>query len=315
VRTVLFYTSFHKFTGAYLKVWDYFNHVLSSPGHSALVSLAEPIVWDETNPWGQARDRIVPGDRQVEADIAFHSGMSWLQVEPDERDHPSVPVINLIQHVRHADPDNPRYRFLSHRAIRICVAPEVAEAIAATGLTRGPIVTIPDAIDFELVASASRAQRDIDILVVAVKEPELGARMSERLARRGRRIELVQRLLPRSEFIDRLGRSKVTLFLPNRKEGEGFYLPALEGMAAGTVVVCPDCIANRSFCLPGVNCFRPDYDDEQLLEATEAALAEHDALGSMRESALSTAREHDLPREREAFLDVLGRVDELWAQS
>jgi len=52
------------------------------------------------------------------------------------------------------------------------------------------------------------------------------------------------------------------VFLPNQKEGEGFYLPALEGMAVGTLVIFPDCIGNRSFCLSGYNCFRPDYTTE-----------------------------------------------------
>ena len=63
--------------------------------------------------------------------------------------------------------------------------------------------------------------------------------------------------VPRDEFLDAMRRARVTLFLPN--EEEGFYLPALEGMALGTIVVCPDCVGNRSFCLPGVNAFRPDY--------------------------------------------------------
>ena len=151
MRTVLFYTSFHKFTGAYLKVWDYFNHVLSSPDHTPLVRLSEPTVWDETNPWrGLEQQRIVSGNGPVDADIAFHSGLSWLQVQPEHREDPPIPVINLIQHVRHAYPENPRHEFLSHKAIRICVAPEVTEAILDTGLVRGPVFTIPDAIDFAL---------------------------------------------------------------------------------------------------------------------------------------------------------------------
>ena len=36
----------------------------------------------------------------------------------------------------------------------------------------------------------------------------------------------------------------MTLFLPNQREG--VYIPGLEGMALGTLVVCPDCVGNRS---------------------------------------------------------------------
>jgi glycosyltransferase involved in cell wall biosynthesis len=49
-----------------------------------------------------------------------------------------------------------------------------------------------------------------------------------------------------------INQAKITVFLPYR-DIEGFYMPALEGMALGTLVVCPDCIGNRSFCLPGYN--------------------------------------------------------------
>jgi glycosyltransferase involved in cell wall biosynthesis len=102
----------------------------------------------------------------------------------------------------------------------------------------------------------------------------------------------------------------VSVFLP--QETEGFYLPALEGMALGTVIVCPDVLGNRSFCRPGVNCFRPPYDEDALFEATEAAFADLPNLGEMTERAHRTADEHDLARERESFLRILERVDDLW---
>ena len=40
-------------------------------------------------------------------------------------------------------------------------------------------------------------------------------------------------------LLEQIARARVTLFLPNPREG--FYIPALEGMALGTLVVCPDC--------------------------------------------------------------------------
>jgi len=102
----------------------------------------------------------------------------------------------------------------------------------------------------------------------------------------------------------------VSVLVPNPKEG--FYLPALEGMALGTVVVCPDCIGNRSFCLPGKNCFRPAHDEDDIVVAAEAALREEPQLDGMRARALETVRDHDMPGERRAFLEILDRVDDLW---
>jgi glycosyltransferase involved in cell wall biosynthesis len=100
--------------------------------------------------------------------------------------------------------------------------------------------------------------------------------------------------------------------IPNPKEG--FYLPAVEGMAAGTLVVCPDCIGNRTYCLDGENSFRPDYDEAAIVAAGERALAlEGAALDRMLRAGRETAHVHDLAGERAAFLDILDRVDELWA--
>jgi glycosyltransferase involved in cell wall biosynthesis len=103
----------------------------------------------------------------------------------------------------------------------------------------------------------------------------------------------------------------VTLFLPGSTEG--FYLPALEGMAMGTVVVCPDCIGNRSFCLPGVNALRPAYDDTEVLEQVEAALAlSASAAAGLVAAAGVTAREHALTFERARFHEVLRDLPRLW---
>jgi glycosyltransferase involved in cell wall biosynthesis len=87
----------------------------------------------------------------------------------------------------------------------------------------------------------------------------------------------------------------------------------VEGMAAGTLVVCPDCIGNRSFCIDGENCFRPPYEEDAIVAAAQHALAGGGGADDMLRQAGVTARAHDLQGERRAFLDILDRVDELWA--
>jgi glycosyltransferase involved in cell wall biosynthesis len=312
LKTVLFYRDFKRFTGGDLKVWDYFNHVLESGEHSAYVRLSDEARWDESNPWWGSEDRVIRGDAQVDADILFLSGIDWLHLDPSQREESPMPVINLIQHVWHACPNDRlgRYEFLPHKAIRISVSPEVTRALERTGRVNGPLFTIPDAIDYEGIARAARPQRDVDLLIVAAKQPELGTALEERLRQPDRVLRLIDERIPRSELVDWLGRSRVTVFLPNPKEG--FYLPALEGMAAGTLVVCPDCIGNRSFCLPEVNCLRPPHSEKELVEAAQSALERLPQLAHLLDSAADTARRHDLRQEREAFLPVLEKVDELW---
>jgi hypothetical protein len=224
-----------------------------------------------------------------------------------------IPVVNLIQHVWHASPNDKlgRARFLPNKAIRICVSPEVRRAIERTGRVRGPVFTIPDAVDLERLAGFARdGAPDLDVLVLANKQPERGRAIAERLAGNGS-CHLVDVRSPHEEVLALIARAAVTVFVPNPKEG--FYLPALEGMALGTIVVCPDCVANRSYCIDRVNCFRPAYSLDAIVADAQEALARRGELQQMTGRAAETAAQHDLPGERAAFLAILDRVEELWA--
>lgn len=310
MQRVLFYRDFRRFTGGHLKVWHYFNHVRSSPAHTAHVSFTRESVWDASNPWADARDAVV--EHRFDPDAIFLAGLDWLRLRPSARRRPRRPVINLVQHVRHAEPDDPRYGFLHHRAVRICVSREVASAIEGTGRVNGPVLTIPNGLDLdELPAPSPLAGREIDLLVVATKQRERGAVMLPRLERTGRRVHLLSDPVPRRELLAWMNRAGVTLFLPGHTEG--FYLPALEGMALGTVVVCPDCVGNRSFCLPGVNALRPAYTDADVLDQVETALAlPREEAERLVAAGSATAKEHDLGVERARFLEALDDLPTLW---
>lgn len=289
----------------------------SSERHTALVRFTADSAWDATNPWTAAREHVISEDDDVDFDVLFLSGVDWRGMIPiPERDEYRRPIINLVQHVWHACPNDPlnRHRFLPHKAIRICVSPQITKAITRTGRVRGPIFMIPDGLDLDAVATMADAPaRDIDVLVAANKRPELGRAVAARLRREGRTVELVDQRIPRWELLALMGRARVSVLVPNPKEG--FYLPALEGMVAGTVVVVPDCIGNRSFCLPGGNCFRPEYDEDAIVAAAETALREEPGLDELRARAVATAQAHDIAGERAAFLDILDGVEELWASA
>lgn len=272
-------------------------------------------VWDSTNPWNQAKEGVLAPGEDFDADVVFLSGTDWRRVIPEsERPRYSKPVVNLIQHVRHGCENDPlgRHMLLRHSAIRICVSPEVEQAIVATGRVRGPVFTIPDAIEVELIERLAGSQpRDIDVLVAANKQPELGRSVARKLQAPGRKVELVDARIRREVLVALMGRARVTVTIPNPKEG--FYLPAIEGMAAGTVVVCPDCVGNRSYCLDGENSFRPAYDEDAIVAAAERALGGEAPIENLLPAARDTARAHDVSGERRAFLAILDRVEELWA--
>lgn len=312
MKEVLFFRHFRRFTGGHLKVWDYFNHVMHSSNHVPRICFSKESVWDERNPWHGRRHYVVETGMPARGNILFLGALDWLNVPEDQRDASKVPIINFIQHLRHSWPEDPRYTFLRYRAIRICVSEEVAATLRETRRVEGPLYVIPNAIDPKLLPQPIPFfDKDIDILIVANKQPTMGRLLGWRLWRPGRRIRLLRRQLVRREFLHLLNRAKTTVFLPNRAEGH--YLPALEGMALGTIVVCPDCIGNRSFCRPDWNCFRPEYTLGAIVAAAEAAARPCPAELEFRlANARETVARHDLVMERSAFLGILESVDQLW---
>ncbi|HEX8207646.1 MAG TPA: glycosyltransferase [Solirubrobacteraceae bacterium] len=309
-RTVLFHRRYRGFSGGHLKVHDYFEHARSAPGHDARVAFSADSTWDEANPWRDQRDALAAAD--AEADVLFLGGVDWKRADPRHLD--TLPVLNLIQHVRHAEPRDPRHVYLERRAIRICVSPEVRDAIEATARVNGPVVTIPGGLDVAaLPAAPDPGKRDVDHLVLAVKDRPLGAAVARRLRGDGARVELVERPIPRGDLLALMGRARVAVLLPHRTEG--FYLPALEAMALGAAVVCPDCVGNRSFCRDGHTCFVPARDERAIADAARAARAgSEDDLAPLRAAARREAEAHDVAEERRRFHDVLGRLDELWGR-
>jgi hypothetical protein len=91
---------------------------------------------------------------------------------------------------------------------------------------------------------------------------------------------------------------------------EGFYLPGLEAMAAGAIVLSPDAGGNRAYCEFGENCLRVAFDDpsnyaEALVSLKASGPGEIDRL---RRRGYETAKRHTLIHERERFGEFLDRL-------
>lgn len=310
-KRVLFFRDFLCFTGGHLKVWDYFNHVRSSPGHSAHIHFSKESLWDARNPWLELREEAVTAWRDFPRDVFFLAGLDWQVLDPAERDRPGAPVVNLIQHVRHGWPHDPRYAFLRHRAVRICVGEEIGASIRATGQVNGPVFVIPNGLNLaEHAALRGTLEPDTDLLIAALKQPALGAQLAAGLQRPGRKLELLDAPLLRNEYLDKVLRARVTVFLPNA--AEGLYLPPAEGMALGTLVVCAR-VPGTEYCRDGYNAFHPEYTLDAMRAAAEAALALSDAERKrMLAQANQAVARHDLQKERKLFLEILRDVDRLW---
>lgn len=313
-RTILCFRDFRRFHGGHLKFYDYFEHIRAADGFTPRIAFGPKTSWDPTNPWIGSERYIVDDWRATPADAFMIAGRGWTMVDehPDASD--DTPVLNRIGGLRHADPDSNRFEFLERKAIRICTSEQSATAIRKTGRVNGPVVTILNGIEVDVVNDLPAAPRDTDVLVAALKKPELGADLASALADRGHRVELLSESLPRMEYLDRVRRARVAVFLP--LEEEGFYLPPLEAMALGTQVVCPDCIGNRSFCVADETCLVPEYSAQAILAAAETALAfDPTQEAELLAGARRMAERRNVAAERRAFHDLLGRIDEVWAEA
>jgi hypothetical protein len=310
-QLVLFHRDFQAFTGGHLKVWDYFNHVASSPAYEPRIAFSPETSWDSTNPWSGSRGYVVEWQPE-KADLLFLAGTDWRVVPEARRKYFRKPIINLIQHPRHADPKSELRGFLKNRAVRICVSEEVAETIKATEEVNGPVFVIPNGIDLTAVLEGkSWDERASDVLICGLKAPELAQEVHAALADQNRTVQCLVDRIPREDYLARMSDAKITVVLP--RSIEGFYLPPLEGMALGTVVICPDCIGNRGFCQDGVNCFRPQYKVTEIVSAARNALQQSQReREQMLQNAEATVRKHSLETERESFTRILEQIHQLW---
>lgn len=311
MRLVLFHRKFRRFHGGHLKVWDYFNHALATPGFDVRILFDESTSWDSSNPWTDARDRVVTSLDNVQPDVLFVAGRDWQRLEGVGLLDQGLPVLNLIQHIRHADDWSIQSRYLHRKAVRICVSEEVADALRNAG-SEGPTIVIPNSVDLPVIDTIDGSQRPVDLFIAGPKQPVMARRLHDLLEPKKLHIRTITDHVERGAFLDAMREARVTVFLPN--EEEGFYLPALEGMALGTIVVCPDCVGNRSFCIPGVSAFRPEFTFDAILHAARQALElSKEEQMQLKRGAQRVALDHAPEAERAAFVRLLAQIDELWA--
>lgn len=299
MKKILFVRKYKKTSGGQIKVRDYFRHCLAHPE-------LEPFVYftPDSEPRQDATWAMIPAERIVSAlaleeyDLLFLAGRDWDLLPQDLS---GKKILNLIQHVKHGDPRDPRFAYLARPAYRLCVGREVSDAIASHA--NGSVTVIPNGVPLEIF-SADEKKNAETVLIWARKNPKLGRSLSEALSASGVRVTLLCDYLPREDFAAALRATDIFVALPNPREG--FYLPALEGMASGCAVVCADAEGNRAFSLHNETCLTPKLDDltshcemvNELLR--DAALKE-----KLQRNGTKLAQAYSLAQERESFFRLL----------
>ena len=292
--------------GGALKLRHYFEHVLASElAEHAILYMPEDTKWGDSNPWSRYRARVSYSINWASVAVAVISGWGWDRFIP-KRFHEAPPfrVLYLVQSFDRIDPEDSQFRYLANPAIRICVSAPLEDALRRANVAGGPIHTIPACIESPRLSAMD--VRDLDVLIVGYKRPDIAGTVARLLNASGLRAEVLMEMVSREAFLRMMARARTVVCLPATVEG--FYLPALESMAVGALTVCPD-VRGNDYCLDGVNCLKPPYRVEALVGAAkEAATMPAARIAAIREGARVTVTGHDLAHERRKFQTLLREI-------
>lgn len=100
------------------------------------------------------------------------------------------------------------------------------------------------------------------------------------------------------------------IFLATPLIEEGFYLPGLEAMSAGAIVISPDVGGNRAYCRFGKNCIQVGFEDAAGYADELRALRSWDVgeINWLRRNGYETVGRHTLRYEEERFGEFMGRL-------
>jgi glycosyltransferase involved in cell wall biosynthesis len=211
-------------------------------------------------------------------------------------------VIHFVQHAGYAaDPllrsylQRPARRTFTSRALHDRLAP----------LANGPTAIVPIGIDESRGGEIGSGPRPRRVTLFGVKQPDFAAALAARLEAIGLEPLLIGAAWrPHEEYLRMMRESEILVTLPLREEG--FFLPALEGMACGCAVVCSDAVGNRGHCVADETCLQPDHGDLDGHVAAVEQLVGNDALKArLRAGGMAMARRHSMAGERAAFHAML----------
>ncbi len=226
-------------------------------------------------------------------------------------------LIHIIQNVRHTNPtwrDGQPVRLLTRPLARISINDIVADEIAPWLDPRTVHAVIPIGHDVDYFA-----KRRTGGLTGGEKRPlrvghttwksEVGDRTAALLAGEEIEFRAIRDVATWADLRDLYHWSDVFLSTPGPQEG--LYLPGVEAMAAGALVVTSDAGGNMQYCRPDQNCLLVAMEDEHdyaraLQQVRSMPVAE---VESLRAGGYAATEMFSMERERKLFQDYL---EALW---
>ena len=299
MRKLLFLRGHKHVFGGHIKLRDYFLHCMDHPQLDPYVYFPDDTGQHDSGLWDEiSEDRVVTEIRPDLYDLYLVAGKQWHLV-PEGVDPRNI--IHLFLVVLHDGEHNPRRAELTRPAVRICASQGVYASIAP--YVNGELVVIHRGIPLELFRPQGEKRQD-SILILAKKNKVLGKALRQEFTSRGLEVSLITQYLPRAEYARLLRQSDIFVALP--LELEGFYIPALEGMASNCAVICSDAIGNRGFCVNGQTCLMPAFDHyESHVNGVEQLLGHSVFKEDIRRRGFEKAVGYSLQNERTQFYSFL----------
>lgn len=321
-----FVTPTYRPVGGVVKIFDYVNHAVSL-GYEPVIACPEaykpglPIFeiehFSHIGPEGGYAftdlEKVAVGPHE----FAFISWPTHYGVlEPRlSRWTRHEQVISIVQNVRWA---NPRWiggyavRLLSRPMARIMTNDVVLEAVSPylNGTSLTEVIPLGNDSGFFAKKRAGALESPVKVGYTTWKSA-VGDGVAASLAGDpGFSFRAVRNPVGWKDLRDLYHWSDVFLATPLAEEG--FYMPALEAMAAGAVVVTPDAGGNMAFCRFGENCLPVGFEDVGDYVAALRDLRGRGAreIDALRRGGYEAIGRHTLEQEREMFGAFMGRLTE-----
>jgi len=293
---------FRRPTGGNIKLRDYFLHAAAHPAIEAEVwfasggHCAEGDIWRDLDPRHLVRDPSLTDYRLV-----CVNGKDWPLLPEDMG---STEVIHFVQHAGYLD-DPVLRSYLARPAYRLCTTAALRDAIAP--VANGPVTVVPVGVA-DAFFSEPDQPKQVKVAIIGTKQPAFANTLADRLRALGLAPILVgESWLAHKDMAALFRSTEILVALPLATEG--FFLPALEGMAAGCVVITNDAIGNRAHCIAGETCLQPPRGDvDAHVAAIVEALADAGLRRTLVEGGRRVAAPHSMAAERAAFHAFLSAI-------
>lgn len=313
---ILFYQHFGQprmIRGAHFKSYDFFRYLSEHEDFEPVIAFDEDSYWHPDLPWYRHFDKMPTlNDVPVRPDMYFlNSGKDWLRYQCHRPVFPDVPLVSPVNHFKAVNPHHPAGKLLQSCAVRLCPSPELYEAVKNHPSTQGPVVYMPNGVSIDPDIVQGGVTTPVDVLIVGQKNPGMAKQLAEYCAQKGLSHHLLVDWVPKSTFQRTLANARITIHLP--KEVEAHYIPAIESMMLGSLVVMPKCVGNLSYAIDGQTCLISEYSLSALTAGLDNALKlKTEQRNDIIQRAKKETNVFSLTQERENLLSAIRLAQQVW---